>query len=46
MRTVHTTAATIFRKIGMVILLVSDLHKVVAFYNDILGMKFKGVKFN
>lgn len=30
-----------FRKIGLVILLVSDLHKMVAFYKDILRMKVK-----
>jgi hypothetical protein len=41
MRTVHATASTMFRKIGMVILLVSDLRKMVAFYKDILGMKVK-----
>jgi lactoylglutathione lyase len=38
---VHATASTMFRKIGMVILLVSDLHKLVTFYKDILGMKVK-----
>ncbi|MFZ1877865.1 MAG: VOC family protein [Nitrososphaeraceae archaeon] len=30
-----------FRKIGMVILLVSDLDKLVTFYKDLLGMKVK-----
>lgn len=38
---VHAAASTMFRKIGMVILLVSDLHKLVTFYKDILGMKVK-----
>jgi lactoylglutathione lyase len=30
-----------FRKIGMVILLVSDLHKLITFYKEVLGMKVK-----
>ena len=37
----HAEVSTIFRKIGMVILLVSDLHKMLAFYKNILGMKIK-----
>jgi lactoylglutathione lyase len=36
-----TSVFTMFRKIGMVILLVSDLHKLIAFYKDVLGMKVK-----
>lgn len=32
---------TMFRKIGMVILLASDLHKLITFYKDVLGMKVK-----
>jgi lactoylglutathione lyase len=32
---------TMFRKIGMVILLVSDLQKLITFYKDVLGMKVK-----
>ena len=30
-----------FRKIGMVILLVSDVHKLITFYRDALGMKVR-----
>ena len=30
-----------FRKIGMVILLVSDVHKLITFYRDVLGMKVR-----
>ena len=30
-----------FRKIGMVILLVSDFDKLITFYKDVLGMKVK-----
>lgn len=33
--------STMFRKIGMVILLASDLQKLVTFYKDVLGMKVK-----
>jgi lactoylglutathione lyase len=38
---VFATVSTMFRKIGMVIILVSDLHNLVTFYKDILGMKVK-----
>ncbi|MGB7884183.1 MAG: VOC family protein [Nitrososphaeraceae archaeon] len=41
METVLATASTMFRKIGMVILLVSDLQKMATFYKDILRMKVK-----
>ena len=30
-----------FGKIGMVILLVSDVHKLITFYRDTLGMKVR-----
>ena len=30
-----------FGKIGMVILLVSDVHKLITFYRDALGMKVR-----
>ena len=33
-----------FGKIGMVILLVSDMHKLITFYRDVLGMITKGGK--
>ena len=39
--TVYTTSSAMFRKIGMVILLVSDLQKLITFYKDVLGMKVK-----
>ena len=37
--TVLAAASSMFRKIGMVILLVSDLRNMVTFYKEILGMK-------
>jgi len=41
MGTVYATSSTMFRKIGMIILLVSDLQKLITFYKDVLGMKVK-----